>query len=111
MISLNRTLACWNRQTFENTLREELARLGADDLLLNDALAHGGMIDETSISFSMREPDESERFIQLRVGIFFREMLYNCCSGDEPVSYNGYCERLVRIDRDNAATVITPVND
>lgn len=76
------------------------------DLPLNDCCQHSGDIDSTSIDVIILSSAEMEQVIQLKIGIFFAEILTGCaCSDDtsQAIIYeNGYCELQAELDKKTA---------
>jgi hypothetical protein len=67
---------------------------------------HSGNIDETSIEVSLLSSVETEQFVQLKIGVFFREVLAGCACSDDPsqaIMYeNGYCELAAEFNKTTA---------
>ncbi len=78
-------------------LSQALNSLTPEDLTLIECCRYSGNIDKNSVETVLLSTTEMDDKIQLKVGVFFREVLVGCvCSDDssQAVSYeNGYCER------------------
>ncbi|KAA0456456.1 MAG: hypothetical protein FXV79_00310 [Candidatus Thioglobus sp.] len=74
-----------------------------DNSLLLACCNHSANIDNNSIEISILKSVESGQIAQLKIGVFFREILSGCVCGDDPsaaITYeNGYCELQVQFDK------------
>ncbi|SMN13591.1 hypothetical protein BHECKSOX2_714 [Bathymodiolus heckerae thiotrophic gill symbiont] len=86
--------------------QQALKYLTLDNLPLIECCRHSGNIDEDSIDISLFSSAESEQVIQLKIGVFFREIIPGCTCSDDPlqaISYeNGYCELQVKVDKNTS---------
>ncbi|CAB5501782.1 hypothetical protein [uncultured Gammaproteobacteria bacterium] len=90
---------------FENDkFKQAFKSLTLDDLPLAVCCHHSGDIDKDSIEIAILSSAESENIIQLKTGVFFREVLAGCACSDnlsQAISYeNGYCELHIKFDKD-----------
>ena len=84
---------------FEKALKRELENLPAGSLPLEQGTSRGGFVDDSDISVSVINTQQSGNSIQAKVGVFFTEIIVGCSCGDEPIAENAYCEMLVCIDQ------------
>ncbi|WXT99401.1 MAG: hypothetical protein Ctma_0098 [Catillopecten margaritatus gill symbiont] len=67
-----------------------------DKSLLVKCCKHSGDIDDNSIDIVILSSIETEQITQLKIGVFFREVLAGCACSDDPsqaiIYENGYCE-------------------
>ncbi|SHN92537.1 hypothetical protein [bacterium endosymbiont of Bathymodiolus sp. 5 South] len=97
---------------FENdTFKQALKTLTLDNLPLSVCCRHSGNIDKDSVEITILSSAESEDIIQLKTGVFFREVLAGCvCSDDVSQTINdenGYCELQVKFNKDTNKLEIT----
>jgi len=92
--------------TFSGSFKQAFKSLSAGDLSLSACCNHSGDIDETSIDVTILNSTETKQVIQLKIGIFFHEVLAGCACSDDPsqaVTYeNGYCELDAEINKTTA---------
>ncbi len=99
MATLARTLGDWQTDSFQQTLKSELACLPAGVLPLQAAAPQGGLVDEADITVTVLDAAEDAEAVRVKVGIFFVETVGGCSCGDEPMAQNAYCEMRIRIDK------------
>lgn len=97
------SLAAWGSEDFAEVLKDELAALGPDALPLVTATGHA---DTRGLSLSLIRQVEADGALQLRVGVFFQQILAGCSCGDDPVREPAYCELELVIDRVDACADI-----
>ena len=107
MLTLNKSLDSWGSKNFTKTLKAELESLAKGTLPLQLATTQGGIVDDSNISALINHCSEDEASIQIKVGIFFNEIVAGCNCDDDPASDNTYCELLVSIDKISAETTFT----
>jgi hypothetical protein len=105
---LHKTLDSWlldHSETgrFKQTLKQELENLSSGVLPLHQATQRGGKADDSNISALINSVTETDSELQIKVGVFFHEIMGGCSCGDEPPSENTYCDLLVSIDKATAA--------
>lgn len=104
MLTLNKSLESWDTTEFKKVIKAELENLAKGTLPLQQATNQGGIVDDTNISALINHCSENETSIQIKVGIFFNEIVAGCNCDDDPASDNTYCELLVNIDKNSAET-------
>ncbi|WP_198266254.1 glucosamine--fructose-6-phosphate aminotransferase [sulfur-oxidizing endosymbiont of Gigantopelta aegis] len=102
MPQLLKSLQSWGSETFKSTLKEELQTLSDNALPLHHATTQGGKVDASNIAALINSASENNTHIQIKVGIFFNEIIAGCNCDDDPMSENTYCELLVSIDKSTA---------
>ena len=110
MTRLTRTLAAWDSADFEAVLKQELQRLGCDALPLQQGLARGSIALEDGICPLIISVVHDAGFIRVKAGLQYSGMIAGCGCADDPTPDNPtieYCTVLIEIDRDNADTRIT----
>jgi hypothetical protein len=63
--------------------QQALKTLTLDNLPLPVCCRHSGDIDKDSVEITILSSAESENIIQLKTGIFFREVLVGCVCSDD----------------------------
>ena len=111
MPRLMRALRDWGSDAFAETLKGELGALEPGVLPLDKCGALGGYVDDSDLAVTIISLTESEKSIDARIGVFFRELLAGCSCGDEPSPANAYCEIGVTIDKATAEAQFTVVED
>ena len=113
MPQLPASLAAWGTEAFADTLCDEVRRLGASQLPLQDGLRHGSYaLDEIQGAMLLRA-EETPETIQAAVGVFYAGIIAGCNCADDPTPVEAqeeYCEIYLTIDRTNAAADITPAD-
>lgn len=105
MLTFKESHKQWGTKQFSKTLKKELESLDKGVLPLEFATTQGGLVDDSNISALINQCSETDTNIQIKVGIFFDEVVAGCNCDDDPVADNTYCELLVNIDKISAATV------
>ena len=112
MIRLDKALSAWGTPDFEAVLKQEIARLGGDQLPLQQGLSIGSQVTADPVTVVINSVAETENAIGVRVGLFYQSVIAGCsCEGDPtPTSANTeYCEVRLDIDKATAETVIALV--
>lgn len=112
MIRLTASLQAWGSPDFPSVLKEEIGRLDAAHLPLQQGLTASSHALDGSHSAMIISVAEMADCIQARVGIFYSGILAGCSCADDPTPVapqNEYCEVLVSIRKTTAETSITPV--
>ena len=102
MLTLSTSLNAWDTEQFSKILKQELENLEKGSLPLQSATTQGGLVDDNNISALINHFSENTKDLQIKVGIFFNEIVAGCNCDDDPVSDNTYCELLVSIDKISA---------
>ncbi len=102
MTQLTHSLKNWGSEDFKKTLKQELEALEDGTLPLDQAICQGGKADGSKISALINSATEKDTTIQVKVGVFFDEIIAGCNCGDDPMSENTYCDLMVSIDKTTA---------
>lgn len=97
------SLNAWGSDSFSRLLKEELQSLQPGTLPLHAGVTQGGLVDDAGLTATVLSASDKAGTLQIKVGIFFTEIVAGCSCGDDPAAYSAYCEILVRIDRQTAA--------
>lgn len=107
MPRLPESLKYWNTDAFIDTLTSEITGAEPGILPLHKGTSHGGEVDNNSVTATVISMSDDDSSINARVGIFFIENVPNCCSGDELIPNNAYCELLVSINKETTEATFT----
>lgn len=111
MVQLMNSLKAWKTDAFSRTLKREVANLPSGLLPLHRCTTQGGQVDDSNLSSCILKQSETDRCIQIKLAIFFIELVGGCNCHDDPVTENGYCELLVCIDKQTAVVEFTVIDD
>ena len=112
MMQLWKALRAWGLPDFEAVLKQEIAKLGADQLPLQQALSSGNYVADAPITVMIISVAEMEKFIRIKAGILYQGVLGGCSCADDPAATsesNEYCEVQLDIDKGTAATAVALV--
>jgi len=110
MIRLRQSLDAWGTPGFRDVLKQEIERLDAGLLPLQQALSRSSYVTERPFQVMLLGADEAAGSIHARVGIFYTGVIAGCSCADDPTpvdELNEYCEVLLVIDRRTAATTVS----
>jgi hypothetical protein len=100
-------LRAWPSDAFSRTLKAEIEQLPPGSLPLEAGVCQGGFVDDSRITVTVLGAADDDVAIQVRVGIFFTEIVVNCGCGDDPMEQNAYCALRVAIDKATARAEFT----
>jgi len=103
------SLETWGSAAFAATLKAEVAALDPMDLCLHRLATTGHPLD-TGVSVNLIGSRDAGSSLEIRLGIFFEEILPGCSCGFEPEPQPAYGELMLRIDRTTAQAQIEPVD-
>ncbi len=99
-------LSHWGKDSFTQHFKAAIQALELGVLPLERCCNHSAIIDKDSIDVMILSSSADNKTIQLKIGVFFCEVLSGCACSDDPsqamIHENSYCELLVEIDRANA---------
>lgn len=96
------SLAAWGSPGFADTLKDELASLPAGSLPLEAGCDQGGRVDDGSARFTVLLARADAQGVQVRLGVFFTEVVGGCSCGEDPFSVDTYCELDLAIQAGDA---------
>ena len=114
MMHLPDTLKAWGSPDFRTTLIDELKRLGAGQLPLQQGLSHTSFALEDGFNPVLIGAEEDTGRILARLGIFYYGIVPGCSCADDPTPVepqNEYCEVLLAIDKETAAATVSLSRD
>jgi hypothetical protein len=100
--------AAWGSDGFAEILKAELGALAPDTVPLHWIASSGYPLD-TQLSVILINALETEEAIEVRLGIFFEEILPGCSCGDEPEPQPAYGELILQIDKATALARFAPI--
>jgi hypothetical protein len=112
MIQLTKALSTWGTPEFKGVIKEEIGKLDADTLLLQQGLRNSSYATTDKLSVIINNVSESEISIRVKVGIFYTGIIPGCNCSDDPTpanEYTEYCELQFDIDKVTAATTVCPL--
>lgn len=109
MFHLPRALSAWASPGFATTLASEIEALAADALPLDWATTQGGRVEAEPISVSLLQAEDAGASIQVRVAVFFTEIVGGCSCGDEPMGVPVRCKLQLEISKADASVRCLPL--
>lgn len=109
MIQLDKSLSLWGTPDFTEVLKQEIARLGQDQLPLQQGLVTCNYVSEAPITVAIHNVTEVGNMIRVRAGIFYQGIMGGCSCTDDPTpasDINEYCEVVLDIDKSTALATV-----
>ncbi|MBI1173919.1 MAG: hypothetical protein GC139_01485 [Sideroxydans sp.] len=113
MLRLDKARLAWGMPEFEAVLKQELARQAAL-LPLQQGLSSSSYVVDTPITVVINRVTDLGNAIHVRAGIFYQGVIGGCSCADDPSpvsEIDEYCEVLLEIDKETAATAVALVMD
>jgi len=110
MVRLTKTLNAWGTPDFENTLKQEIAQIGAEQLPLQQGLSTSSHVVDNKLDVMILNVSEEAGFIRAKAGIFYTGIIAGCSCADDPTPINEnneYCVVQLDIDKVTAETTVT----
>jgi len=110
MIRFIDALNAWGTPDFNAILRQEIERLTADQLPLQQGLSTGSHALDNRLRAMIISASDEGNTIRARAGIFYSGIIAGCSCADDPTPVNEeneYCE--VQLDIDKATAGMTVV--
>jgi hypothetical protein len=114
MVKFDKALRAWETPGFEPVLKQEIEQLGANQLLLQQALSNSSSVSDEPVTVVIINVAEMGDVIRVKAGIFYRGVIGGCSCADDPAPDNEideYCEVQLDIDKFTAATRVEIVAD
>ncbi|MDD5328577.1 MAG: hypothetical protein PHX38_01120 [Sulfuricella sp.] len=112
MIRLDKSLRAWGTPNFEAVLKQEVARLGIDQLPLQQGLSGSAYVVDAPVTVVVLGVAETEDAIRVKAGIFYKGVIAGCSCADDPTPIgenDEYCEVRLDIDKSSAAAAVALV--
>jgi hypothetical protein len=110
VIRLPQSLKAWGAPGFRDVLKQEVERLDAALLPLQQGLSRSSYVTERPFQAMILGVDEAASSIRVRAGIFYTGVIAGCSCADDPSpvdELNEYCEVLLVIDRHTSETAVS----
>jgi len=110
VIRLSKTLNAWGTPDFEDTLKQEIAQLGAEQLPLQQGLSTSSYAVDNKLDVMVLNVSEEAGLIRAKAGIFYTGIIAGCSCADDPTpvnEQNEYCVVQLDIDKMTAETTVT----
>lgn len=110
MIRFDKALHAWGTPEFPAVLKDEIERLDADLLPLQQGLARSSHVAARRPSAMILSAAADGRCLRARAGIFYAGIIAGCSCADDPTpvdEIDEYCEVGIDIDRHTAVVTIT----
>ncbi len=110
MIRLSKTITAWGTPDFENTLKQEIAQIGAEQFPLQQGLSTSSYAVDNKLDVMILNVSDEAGFIRAKAGIFYSGIIPGCSCADDPTPVNEnneYCVVQLDIDKMTAETTVT----
>lgn len=107
MIRLNETLNAWGRTDFKDILKNEIERMDAEQLPLQQELSAGSYAIDGKFNVMIISVSEAAGSIRVKAGIFYSGIIAGCSCADDPTPVNEeseYCVVQLDINKLTAET-------
>ncbi len=114
MIQLNKALRAWQSPDFEAVMKEEIERLDADLLPLQQGLSQSSHAKSDKLSARIISVADEADCLRVKAGLFYTGVIAGCNCADDPTpvdEINEYCEVRFDIDKKTAETTVTLLRD
>lgn len=114
MIRLTKALNAWGSPDFEDILKQELERLGCDELPLQQGLSTGSVAVGGNLKVMILGVSDGADAIRAKAGLFYTGLIAGCSCSDDPTPLNEsseYCEVQLDIDKRSAETTVVLLDD
>jgi len=112
MILLDKALRAWGSPEFKAILKQEIERMDAGQLPLQQGLTTGNYAVSNQLTAMINSVSEAEHHIRVTAGIFYKSVIGGCSCADDPTPVNEnneYCVVRLEIDKATAATSVSLV--
>jgi len=110
MIQFSKALRAWQSPDFEVVMKEEIERLDADLLPLQQGLSQSSYAKSDKLSARIISVAEEADCLRVKAGLFYTGVIAGCNCADDPTpvdEINEYCEVRFDIDKKTAETTVT----
>lgn len=113
MFYLPKTLMAWQTDEFNSELKKEIVTIDSNLLPLQEGLQHSSYAIADKLSITVLTISEIDNNILVKAGLFYTGIIAGCNCADDPTpveEYNEYCDVLLKIDKNTAATTVNLVS-
>jgi len=110
MINFSQTLGALGMPDFNEVLMREIERLSVSELPLQRGLTTGSHALDDDIQAMILNVWESDDFIHVKAGLFYRSIIAGCSCADDPTpvdEVNEHCVVQIDINKKTAEATIT----
>ena len=114
MIRLAEALGAWGTEHFEQTLKREIERIGAEHLPLQEGLSRSSYAVGDKLSVLINNVSDSQGVIRVTAGILYTGIIAGCSCADDPTPVDEnteYCEVRLEIDKKTAETTLVLLHE
>ena len=114
MITLVRALEAWGTPEFEDSLKDEIERMDADLLPLQQGLSQSSYVGDGDIGVVILDVTETVDVIRAKTGIFYAGVIAGSCCADDPTPMNEqteYCEVQFEINKQTGEAMAAILDD
>ena len=110
MIHLTQSLSAWGSPAFDSILKQEIVRLGAGQLPLQQGLTTSSHALDDTLEVMLISVTEESDFLRVKAGLFYSGIIAGCNCADDPTPVDvntEYCVVRIDIDRVTAEAAVT----
>ena len=114
MNQFTRSLSAWGTTDFKAVVKREIELLSVTGLPLQQGLTIGSYALDKDIEAMILNVRESDEFIHVKAGIFYKAIIAGCSCSDDPTPIdecNEHCEVMIDIHKASGAATITLLPD
>jgi len=114
MLRLPETLNAWGSSNFRDVFKQEVEKLGGQDLPLQQGLAASSHVSDRPIQVMILSIAEEPECIRVRAGIFYTGVIAGCNCADDPSpidEQNEYCVVQFVIDKTSSESIVSLLAD
>jgi len=114
MILFTQAVSAWGTSDFKAVLKREIEALSYKELPLQQGLTTGSHALDDDIEAMILNVQESDTFIQVKAGVFYKAIIAGCSCSDDPTPVdvcNEHIEVQIEIDKASAEAAITLIRD
>lgn len=104
-----KALNAWGTPDFKDILKEEIEKMDAGQLPLQQGLSTGSHALDDKLNAVLIGVSEEAGFIRVKAGIFYSGIIAGCSCADDPTPVNEeseYCVVQLDIDKQTAETTV-----
>ncbi len=112
MLQLSKALSAWPSPEFEAVLKDEIERLDADLLPLQQGLTQSSHARSDKLSARIISVVDEADCLRVKAGLFYTGIIAGCSCADDPTpvdEINEYCEVRFEIDKKTAMATVSLV--
>jgi len=110
VIKLANTLKAWGTPEFENVLKDEIQKIDAGLLPLQDGLTQSSYVGDEAFTIMILNVSETLDEIHAKTGVIYAGINAGSCCIDDPTPVSvqtEYCEMQFDINKKTAETTVT----